>query len=38
MADRLKIFLGGLKQRSDAETARRRTDRKDVPAIKEAAN
>jgi hypothetical protein len=31
MADRLEIFLRGLKRRSDAEAARRHTDRDDVP-------
>jgi hypothetical protein len=31
MADRLEIFLRGLKRRSDAEAARRRTDREEMP-------
>jgi hypothetical protein len=31
MADRIEIFLRGLKRRSDPEAARRHTDREDVP-------
>jgi|SRR5579862_2222063 len=31
MADRIEIFMRGLKRRSDAEAARRRSDRDDVP-------
>jgi hypothetical protein len=31
MADRIEIFLRGLKRRSDAEAARRKADRDDVP-------
>jgi hypothetical protein len=31
MADRIEIFLRGLKRRADAEAARRRADREDVP-------
>jgi hypothetical protein len=31
MADRIEIFLRGLKRRTDAEAARRREDRDDVP-------
>ncbi|WP_426419214.1 hypothetical protein [Bradyrhizobium genosp. A] len=31
MADRIEIFLRGLKRRSDAEAARRRADREDAP-------
>jgi hypothetical protein len=31
MADRIEIFMRGLKRRSDAETARRHNDRDDVP-------
>jgi hypothetical protein len=31
MADRIEIFLRGLKRRSDAEAARRKQDREDVP-------
>jgi hypothetical protein len=31
MADRIEIFLRGLKRRSEAEAARRRADRDDVP-------
>lgn len=31
MADRIEIFLRGLKRRSDAEAARRRSERSDVP-------
>jgi hypothetical protein len=31
MADRIEIFLRGLKRRSDAEAARRHVDREDVP-------
>jgi hypothetical protein len=31
MADRIEIFLRGLKRRSTAEAARRRADRDDVP-------
>jgi hypothetical protein len=38
MADRMEIFLRGLKRRSDAEAARRHVDREDVPRMKEAAN
>lgn len=30
MADRIEIFLRGLKRRSDAEAARRHADREDV--------
>jgi hypothetical protein len=31
LADRIQIFLRGLKRRSDAEAARRHADREDVP-------
>jgi hypothetical protein len=31
MADRIEIFLRGLKRRSDAEAAQRRANRDDVP-------
>jgi hypothetical protein len=31
MADRIEIILRGLKRRADAEAARRRLDRDDVP-------
>jgi hypothetical protein len=31
MADRIEIFMRGLKRRSDAEAARRHRDREDVP-------
>lgn len=31
MADRIEIFLPGLKRRSNAEAARRHADREDVP-------
>jgi hypothetical protein len=31
MADRIEIFLRGLKRRADAEAVRRRTDPDDVP-------
>lgn len=31
MADRIEIFMRGLKRRADAEVARRRSDRDDVP-------
>jgi hypothetical protein len=31
MADRIEIFLRGLKRRADAEAARRHADREDVP-------
>jgi hypothetical protein len=37
MADQIEIFLRGLKRRSDAEAARHRLDRDDVPN-NEAAN
>jgi hypothetical protein len=31
LEDRIEIFLRGLKRRSEAEAARRRVDREDVP-------